>query len=60
MSRKTTPPSNWREARRLRAWELHEQGWKQKGIAQASQVDPSPVFRPRWLFALVFYAEINK
>jgi transposase len=27
--------SNWREGRRLRAFELKEQGWKQKEIAQA-------------------------
>src|SRR5215207_9180389 len=27
--------SNWREGRRLRAFELKEQGWKQKQIAQA-------------------------
>lgn len=43
MSRKTTPPSNWREARRLRAWELHEQGWKQKDIAQALGVSEGAV-----------------
>src|SRR5215208_4351575 len=27
--------SNWREGRRLRAFELKEQGWKQKQIAEA-------------------------
>ncbi len=27
--------TDWREGRRLRAWELHEQGWTQKRIAQA-------------------------
>lgn len=43
MSRKTTPPTNWREARRLRAWELHEQGWKQKDIAAALGVSEGAV-----------------
>ena len=28
-------PTDWREGRRLRAWELHQQGWKQKVIAAA-------------------------
>jgi transposase len=28
-------PTDWREGRRLRAWALHQQGWKQKAIAQA-------------------------
>ena len=28
-------PSDWREARRLRAWELKEQGWKPIRIAEA-------------------------
>jgi transposase len=35
MSKKSTPPKDWREGRRMRAWELHEQGWKQKDIAAA-------------------------
>jgi transposase len=35
MSTKKTALQNWREARRTRGWELHEQGWKQKDIAQA-------------------------
>jgi transposase len=35
MSKKSTPPQDWREGRRMRAWELHEQGWKQKDIAAA-------------------------
>lgn len=33
MSKKSTPPKNWREERRLCAWQLREQGWKQKDIA---------------------------
>jgi transposase len=28
-------PSDWREVRRFRAWELHLQGWTQKHIAAA-------------------------
>ncbi len=27
--------NDWREARRFRAWELHEKGWSQKLIAEA-------------------------
>src|SRR5262245_43091060 len=29
------PPTDWREGRRLRAWALHQQGWKQQTIAEA-------------------------
>jgi transposase len=29
------PPKDWCEGRRLRAWELHQQGWRQKAIAAA-------------------------
>lgn len=36
-------PTDWREARRLRAWDLHQQGWKQKDIAQALGVTPGAV-----------------
>jgi transposase len=28
-------PTDWREARRLRAWELKQKGWKQSRIAEA-------------------------
>ena len=28
-----TSPLDWREIRRLRAWELHQQGWSQRQIA---------------------------
>src|SRR5215212_3630340 len=31
----TPQPTNWREGRRLRAWDLHQQGWPQKQIAVA-------------------------
>jgi predicted transcriptional regulator len=43
MSKRTTPPKDWREARRLRAWQLHEQGWKQKDIAAALGVSEGAV-----------------
>ena len=28
-------PTDWKEARRLRAWELVQQGWKQQDVATA-------------------------
>jgi transposase len=34
---------DWREGRRLRAWELHEQGWQQCEIAEALGVSPGAV-----------------
>jgi hypothetical protein len=34
---------NWREARRRRAWEMHETGWKQKDIAEALGVTKGAV-----------------
>jgi transposase len=43
MSTKKTAPSNWREARRMRAWQLHEMGWRQKDIAQAFGVSEGAV-----------------
>lgn len=39
----TQEPVDWREGRRLRAWELHQQGWKQKDIAAAFGVTPGAV-----------------
>jgi predicted transcriptional regulator len=38
---------DWREARRYRAWELKQQGWKQKDIAQALGVSEAAV--SQWL-----------
>jgi transposase len=32
---KESTPQNWREYRRLRAWEMHQQGYKQQAIADA-------------------------
>jgi len=40
-------PVNWREARRIRAWELAEKGWKQKDIAEALDVTEGAV--SQWL-----------
>lgn len=34
MPKEPTTSTNWREARRLRAWELHQLGWSQRQIAQ--------------------------
>jgi len=43
MSTNTILPKNWREARRMRAWELHEAGWQQKDIAVALGVTEGAV-----------------
>lgn len=43
MNEKSKPPQNWREGRRMRAWELHEAGWKQKDIAAALGVSEGAV-----------------
>ena len=43
----TAQPKDWREGRRLRAWELHHQGWKQKDIATALGVTQGAV--SQWL-----------
>jgi transposase len=37
------PPTDWREGRRLRAWELKQQGWTQQAIAAALGVTPGAV-----------------
>lgn len=31
----TSEPQNWREYRRLRVWEMHQQGYRQQAIAEA-------------------------
>ena len=44
MDTKLTPlPADWREGRRLRAWELHQQGWSQTRIAEALGVTQGAV-----------------
>src|SRR5256886_16453567 len=43
MKKKSTPRKNWREERRMQAWKLHEQGWKQKDIAAALGVTEGAV-----------------
>lgn len=48
MNEKQNPqPENWREGRRLRAWELSQKGWKQKDIAEALGVTEGAV--SQWL-----------
>jgi transposase len=46
-----SPPSfhDWKEWRRLRAWDLHEQGWAQQAIADALGVSKGAV--SQWLRA---------
>jgi transposase len=44
---KKRQPENWREARRLQAWELKQKGWKQKDIAEALGVTEGAV--SQWL-----------
>jgi transposase len=44
-----TKRTDWREGRRIRAWELHEAGWKQTKIAQALGVAQGTV--SQWLKA---------
>jgi len=43
MDRKKTSLASWKEARRKRACELKEQGWKQRTIAQALGVSEAAV-----------------
>jgi len=38
---------SWREGRRLRAYELHQQGWRQHAIADALGVSDAAV--SQWL-----------
>lgn len=47
MSTTDAPPRDWREGRRLRAWELHEAGWPGARIAEALGVTPGAV--SQWL-----------
>jgi transposase len=48
MSRSTTrEPTTWREGRRLRAWQLFRQGWRQRPIAAALGVSEGAV--SQWL-----------
>jgi len=44
-----TQSGNWREKRRLRAWELKGKGWKQKDIAEALGVSQGAV--SQWVSA---------
>ena len=42
-TQRTNEPVDGREGRRLRAWELHQQGWKQQDIAAALGVTQGAV-----------------
>jgi transposase len=44
---KPRSPRDWREGRRLRAWDLHRQGWPGKAIAEALGVTQGAV--SQWL-----------
>jgi transposase len=48
-TRRAAPPADWHEGRRLRALELHEQGWTGKRIAAALGVSPGAI--SQWLKA---------
>jgi len=41
--RRSDEPTDWREGRRLRAWQLKQQGWSQKAIAEALGVTQGAV-----------------
>ena len=43
MTTHTSSPQDWHEGRRLRAWTLKQQGWKQRDIAYALGVTESAV-----------------
>jgi transposase len=45
--RHASEPQSWREGRRLRAWDLHQDGWSQRRIAQALGVTEGAV--SQWL-----------
>jgi transposase len=48
MSKSTTQtPQTWREGRRLRAWALFQQGWRQRDIARALGVSKGAI--SQWL-----------
>jgi transposase len=47
MRTSSKPPQDWREARRIRALELKQQGWKQRDIAAAFGVTEGAV--SQWL-----------
>ena len=40
---RSKPAADWREGRRIRAWELHEQDWSQRDIAAALGVTEGAV-----------------
>lgn len=49
-NRASTPPMTWKEGRRFRALELHQEGWSNVEIAEALGVSPAAVCQ--WLTAV--------
>jgi transposase len=49
MGTRTPSPHDWKEWRRLRAWDLHKQGWAQHDIALALDVSEGAV--SQWIHA---------
>src|SRR5262245_21396805 len=49
MGKAISSPHDWKEWRRLRAWELKQQGWAQQAIAEALGASKGAV--SRWLGA---------
>ena len=43
MNKKEDKPRGWKEARRIRGWELYQSGWTQKAIGEAFGVAKSTV-----------------
>lgn len=43
VKKRASKPQDWREARRLRAWELKEKGWSQRAIVDALGVSKAAV-----------------
>jgi predicted transcriptional regulator len=37
------PPHNWKESRRLQAWQLKQQGWPQRQMAEALGISEAAV-----------------
>ncbi len=54
-SRPSTTLMSWKEGRRLRGWELHQQGWSSVEIADALGVSPAAVCQ--WLTAATAQGE---
>lgn len=55
MSEESNTSSDWREVRRIRAWELHQQGWSQSQIAAELGVTQGAI--SQWLKRARAYGE---